>query len=115
MWNIAPAQLDEMVAAYHDALKDYHVAGIFYGHTHVRRVFPWDGHAPAKAPADAAPTTGSIPVFNTAKASHFNSPAQGFFHFQITDGELIAREIATKDGWKTAAWTPQVWQFALPT
>jgi len=103
------------VAAYHDALKGYHIAGIFYGHTHVRRVFPWDGHPPAKGAAVPAPLPGGVPVFNTAKASHFNSPAQGFFHFQITDTDLIAREFATKDGWKTAAWTPEIWQFPLTT
>ena len=105
------------MTAYHDALKGYRVAGIFYGHTHVRRVFPWDGHAPAapgKAPENPAPAPDGIPVFNTAKASHFNSPAQGFFHFQVTENQLVAREFATKDGWKTGAWTPQVWQFALP-
>lgn len=104
------------VAAYHDALKSYRVAGIFYGHTHVRRIFGWNGNAPApaKAGVTAAPGAGELPVFNTAKVSHFNSPAQGFFHFQITDGELVAREFATKDGWKTAAWTPEVWQFTLP-
>jgi hypothetical protein len=101
------------VAAYHDALKGYHIAGIFYGHTHVRRVFPWDGHPPAKGAAVPAPLPGGVPVFNTAKASHFNSPAQGFFHFQITETDLVAREFATKDGWRTAAWTPEIWQFPL--
>jgi molybdenum-dependent DNA-binding transcriptional regulator ModE len=59
---------------------------------------------------NAAPAPDGIPVFNTAKASHFNSPAQGFFHFQVTENQLVAREFATKDGWKTGAWTPQVWQ-----
>jgi hypothetical protein len=102
------------VAAYYEALKGYRVAGIFYGHTHVRRVFPWDGRPPAKPGTTAAPSPGAIPVFNTAKVSHFNSAAQAFFHFQLTDGELIAREFATKDGWKTAAWTPELWRFALP-
>ena len=39
-WDYADVQ------AFHDALKPYRIAGIFYGHTHVRAVFAWRGPKP---------------------------------------------------------------------
>jgi predicted phosphodiesterase len=50
-WDYADMQ------AYHAALKGYRIAGIFYGHTHNRRIFPWDG-TPPKA---AEPAAGGSP------------------------------------------------------
>ena len=96
------------VRAYYETIRTYRIAAVCYGHTHTRRVFAWDGQPPVK---DGAP--GGIPVFNTDNVSHFRMEDQAFFHFQITEKEIIAREFASPDGWKTAAWTPQVWRFAL--
>ena len=98
------------VAAYHDALKTYRVAGILYGHTHQRRIFAWDGTPPGKT----APENG-IPVFNTDNAAHFKMEDQAFLHFQVTTREIIGREYATADGWQRGSWTPQLWRFPLRT
>jgi len=96
------------VHAYYEAIKNYRVAAVCYGHTHQRRVFGWDGKPPVK---DGVP--GGVTVFNTDNVSHFRMEDQAFFHFQITDREVIAREYGTPDGWKNVAWTPQVWRFPL--
>ena len=34
------------VRGFHEALKTYNITAIFYGHTHVRNVFLWDGFTP---------------------------------------------------------------------
>lgn len=89
------------VKGFYEALKGYNVAAILYGHTHARNVFRWDGTAKAGK-------TG-IPVFNVTKSSHFSSLAQGLFYMEIRGDTVMAREYQTKDGWKSGAWTPQVW------
>lgn len=89
------------VQAYHRVLQPYQVAGIFYGHTHARNIFRWDGQS-AKA------VTGRR-VFNTDNASHFASDAQAFLYVEWTRGQLTVREYQTKDGWETGFFTPQVW------
>ncbi len=92
------------VQAYHRVLRPYQVAGIFYGHTHARNIFRWDGQS-AKA------ATGRR-VFNTDNASHFASDAQAFLYVEWTRGQLTVREYQTKDGWETGFFTPQVWSAA---
>lgn len=97
------------VRAYHEAIKDYKVAAILYGHTHARNIFRWNG--------GDKPVTGDapgIPVFNTDNASHFKGTQQAFLHFTITGRDVIAREFATTDAWLTGAWNPQVWKFSVP-
>ncbi|HSU67065.1 MAG TPA: metallophosphoesterase [Tepidisphaeraceae bacterium] len=89
------------VRAFYEAMKPFNVIALFYGHTHVRNVFKWDGNS-AKA-------TQGIDVFNVTKASHFNSDTQGFFYVHVTDGKLAVREYTTKNRWATGSWTPQVW------
>lgn len=90
------------VNAFYRAIKDYNIAAIFYGHTHFRTSFLWDGTSP-KA------TTG-ISVFNADNASHFGSPNQAFFYVEMSDSELLVREYQTKDSWQTGFFTPQVWR-----
>lgn len=90
------------VKGYHDALRGFNVIAIFYGHTHVRNVFQWDG-AGTKA-------ASGINVFNVDNASHFNSDTQSFFYVEAADGSLTVREYHTKDRWRSAQWTPQVWR-----
>ena len=90
------------VQAFHKAIKDYKVAGIFYGHTHARSVFQWDG-ASAKAKS-------GIRVFNNDNSSHFASDAQAFFYVESRGGKLLVREYQTKDRWQTGFWTPMNWR-----
>lgn len=89
------------VRAFHAALQGYNVAAIFYGHTHARNVFRWDGQSP-KAQA-------GIPVFNTDNASHFAGNAQAFFYVELRANLLTVREYQTKDRWATGFFTPQTW------
>lgn len=93
------------VRAFHAALKGYNIAAIFYGHTHTRNVFRWDGESPKAQ-------TG-IPVFNTDNASHFSGNAQAFFYVELHTGQLTVREYQTKDRWATGFFTPQIWTMPV--
>ncbi len=90
------------VRAYFDALKGYRIAGIFYGHTHVRNVFQWD-YITKNAP------TG-YNVFNSDNSSHFSGDAQAFFCVELFQDDIVVREYSTKDGWRTGEFTPQLWR-----
>ena len=94
------------VQGYFEAIRGHNVVAVLYGHTHARNIFRWDGTKSTKA-------ASGVPVFNTDNAGHFNSLAQAFFYFEITAKELIAREFATTDAWKTGNWTPQVWRVPV--
>jgi len=89
------------VRAFHRALAGYNVLAIFYGHTHTRNVFRWDGQS-AKA-------ARGIHVFNNDNGSHFAGDAQAFFYVEAFERKLIVREYQTKDRWQTGFFTPQVW------
>lgn len=93
------------VLAFHRAIKHFNVAGIFYGHTHARNVFRWDGQS-AKASA-------GIAVFNTDNASHFHSDQQAFLYAELYQDRLLVREYATKDRWQTGAFAPQAWRVSI--
>ena len=93
------------VRGFHEALKTYNIAAIFYGHTHVRNVFLWDGLTPR--------AKQGLSVFNTDNASHFNNDDQAFFYVEAHETELVIREYQTTDRWQTGAWTPQVWTAPL--
>ncbi len=99
-WEWDPAD----VAAYHAAIKGRRAA-IFYGHTHFRNVFRWDGTSIKAA--------DGVAVFNVDNAAHFSGPAQAFFHVEVRGDELLVREHATADGWQTGTWTPQMWRMKL--
>lgn len=94
------------VHAYYAALKPYRVAAAVCGHTHARNIFRWDGTKDMRV-------SQGIPFLNTDNSAHFSGPAQAFLHVEITRKELRVREFATKDGWQTGAWTPQIWKFDL--
>lgn len=96
------------VQAYHALIKPRRIAAVLYGHTHVRNIFRWDGTA-GKPGADA-----DILCVNTDNASHWNSATQAICHFEIGPAGIRIREFGTKDRWRTAAWTPRVWDFPLP-
>ena len=99
-WEWDPAD----VAAFYAAIKGRRAA-IFYGHTHVRNVFRWNG---TSIQAD-----DGIAVFNVDNSAHFNGPAQAFFHVEVRGDGFTVREFDTRDGWKSGAWTPQVWRATV--
>ena len=62
----------------------------------------------ADADDDARPR--AIDVFNVDNSSHFAGDAQAFFYVEIDGDGLAVREYATRDGWRTGAWTPTCWR-----
>ncbi|MDB6172632.1 MAG: metallophosphoesterase [Chthoniobacteraceae bacterium] len=93
------------VHSFYEAIRGYQIAAIFYGHTHARNVFKWDG-AGTKA-------ASGIPIFNVDNSSHYKMDAQAFFHVEISESELVVREYASADRWETGAWTPASWVVPL--
>jgi predicted phosphodiesterase len=89
------------VKGYYEALKGYTVAAIFYGHTHARNVYKWDG--------TAKPAMSGLPAFNVDNSSHFNSQTQAFFYVEVAGTRVTVREYQTADAWETGKWTPQTW------
>ena len=89
------------VRGYHDAIKGYNIAGIFYGHTHARNIYRWDG--------SAKPAAEGLPVFNVDNSSHFAGNQQAFFYVELRAGVLTAREYQTNDAWESGSWTPRTW------
>lgn len=94
------------VRGYYDAVKNYNVVAILYGHTHARNVYKWDG-TPKKAEQ-------GLPAFNVDNSAHFANKQQALFYFHLRGGELVVRELATPDSWETFAWTPQTWTQKYP-
>ena len=99
-WEWDPAD----VQAFYAAIAGRRAA-IFYGHTHRREIFRWNGSS-VQAPDGVA-------VFNVDNSAHFAGKAQAFFHVQIGGDGLLVREYATRDGWATGFWTPHVWRAAI--
>lgn len=94
--------------AYFEALKPYRVAATICGHTHVRKLLRWNGTPDERA-------TDGVPFLNTDNAGHFGGPTQAFLQVELSASSLRVREFATKDGWQTGTWTPQVWTFPIAT
>lgn len=97
-WEWDPAD----VRAYHQVIRD-HRAAVFYGHTHRRDVFRWDG--------TGGRSTAGIPVFNVDNSSHFGDARQAFFYVEMFDDYVLVREFATSDGWASGSWNPQSWEM----
>ena len=92
------------VQAFYQTIRPYHVLGDFFGHTHVRNVYGWNGSQQRQPSGDAAVT-----VFNGDNASHFSGDKQAFFYVEIQNAKMLVREVITSDGWNTFQWSPQVW------
>ena len=92
------------VHAYYETLARFRIAASICGHTHVRNLFRWNGTPDTRG-------TSGVPFLNTDNAAHFHGPSQAFLHLEISPAELVVREFATKDGWRTGSWTPQDWKF----
>jgi cytolysin (calcineurin-like family phosphatase) len=93
------------VRAFYDALEGFNIAAIFYGHTHARDVFQWDGLSKKAA--------AGLNVFNVDNSSHFHSRKQAFFYVELDHQNLTVREYNTADAWETGAFTSQVWRRPL--
>ena len=93
------------VRSYHQAIRDYNVIAIFYGHTHTRNILHWDG--------ESTRVENGISLFNVDNSSHFKLAQQSFFYFELTDSELRVRECTSRDDWLSYEWTPQVWQQSI--
>jgi predicted phosphodiesterase len=106
------------VGGFFAALGDSNVAAVFYGHTHARQVWRWNGQAcrPAGEAIAEGETGGDGPreidVFNVDNSSHFAGPNQAVFYVELGPDGLTVREYATKDGWQTGRWAPLVWRRA---
>ena len=103
------------VGGFFAALSGFNVAAVFYGHTHARNVWRWDGQACRPAgeslPEDAAGDgPREIDVFNVDNSSHFAGPAQAVLYVELGPDGLVVREYATKDAWRTGFWSPLVWR-----
>ena len=86
-------------------LKGYNVAAVFYGHTHARNVYKWDG--------SNRPAAAGIPVFNVDNGAHFAMQAQAFYYVEIGAERTLVREYQTPDNYQTGNWTPQTWTATL--
>ncbi len=104
------------VGGFHAALEGYNVPAVFYGHTHGRSVWRWDGKsaAPAKEKlTDAELETGDRRVYDVFNCDNSATPhggQQAFFYVELSPEGLTVREYSTKDAWKTGFWSPLVWQ-----
>lgn len=99
-WEWDPAD----VKAYHQTIRG-HRAAVFYGHTHRRDVFRWDG--------SGARSVSGFPVFNVDNSSHFGDPRQALFYVEMSQTSLRVREFATKDGWESGTWSPEMWEMPM--
>lgn len=93
------------VRNYYDALKNYNIAAIFYGHTHSRNVFRWDG--------ESAQAKNGLSVFNVDNSAHFAGDAQALFYVEVGEKQIVVREYATTDGWQSGKWTKESWTAPL--
>ena len=46
-----------------------------------------------------------------AHAAHFGGPTQAFLYVEVHAEDILVRELATKDYWKTSAWTDLSWRL----
>ena len=99
-WDYGDAQ------AFYQIIAPYRIAACICGHTHVRRTMRWDGTADGN-------TAKGVPFLNTDNAAHFHSQSQAVLHVTINGEEMIVREFATQDAWKSGAWTPQLWRYKV--
>jgi hypothetical protein len=103
------------VGGFHRALAGYTIAGIFYGHTHARAIWRWDGSrchpAAERLPAERAeaPSGPAFDVFNVDNASHFAGGQQAIFYAEHGPAGLTLREYTTTDAWQTGRWSPIAW------
>ncbi len=92
------------VQSFFKTIQNYNVIADFYGHTHARNVYGWNGTS-KRQPYQKS----DVDVFNGDNASHFHSDKQAFFYVEILNGGMLVRELKTDDAWKTSHWSKQIW------
>ena len=81
-----------------------YIAATICGHTHTRKIARWNGTKDDRV-------TEGLPFLNTDNAAHFGGPTQAFLYVEVHAEDILVRELATKDAWKTAAWTDLSWRL----
>lgn len=92
------------VQEFHQALRPHRLAVDFFGHTHSRSVYGWNGSTERQSLEG-----NSIKAFNSDNAAHFAGDKQAFFYVKILPEGLKVREVFTEDAWRSHHWTPEVW------
>ena len=92
------------VKAFHETVKPHHVIANFFGHTHRREVFGWNGTSQKQRFAES-----DVDAFNGDNSSHFQGGKQAFFYVEVAVDDLIVREVFTEDGWQTHDWSDRAW------
>ena len=92
------------VKSFHETVAPFHVIANFFGHTHRRDIFGWNGTS-QRQPFNHA----DIDAFNGDNSSHFNGGKQAFLYVELSKTHLVVREVVTKDAWVSHQWADQVW------
>jgi len=92
------------VQSFYAAIRPQHVIANFFGHTHARNIYGWNGSR-TKMPF----RTGELDMFNGDNASHFHSDRQAVMYVEISAAAMRVCEIQTRDAWQTHHWTEQAW------
>ncbi len=92
------------VKAFHETVKPHHVIANFFGHTHRREVFGWNGTSQRQGFSES-----DVDAFNGDNSSHFRGGKQACFYVEIAKDDFIVREVFTEDGWKSLQWADRVW------
>ncbi len=92
------------VKAFHQTVAPFHVIANFFGHTHRRDIFGWNG-TPKRQPFDGA----DVDAFNGDNSSHFHGGKQAFLYVEASETDWVVREVVTEDGWRSHHWADQIW------
>ena len=92
------------VTAFHETVAPFHVIANFFGHTHRREIFGWNG-TPMRKQFNQA----DVDAFNGDNSSHFHGGKQAFFYVELSENDLVVREVMTDDAWRTYDWAETIW------
>lgn len=92
------------VKSFYETVAPFHVIANFFGHTHRRDIFGWNGTS-QRQPFNHA----DIDAFNGDNSSHFNGGKQAFLYVEVSKTDLVAREVVTKDDWLSHQWADRIW------
>ncbi len=92
------------VQEFHQLLESRGLVTDFFGHTHSRSIYGWDGSKERQSLQ-----ANCIKAFNGDNSAHFAGDKQAFFYVEILPGSLMVREVFTDDAWQSHGWTPEVW------
>lgn len=92
------------VMSFHETVAPFHVIANFFGHTHRREIFGWNG-----TPMRQEFKQADVDAFNGDNSSHFSAGKQAFFYVELSENDLLVREVMTDDGWRTHDWAETIW------